>query len=55
VMLNNNKGLEKGLIVYNSLCVPSQKGGFFVCLQPQRYVSSVFSAVNATGVIPVPL
>ena len=37
------------------VCEPSQKGGFFVRLQPQKNTCLVSSAINATGVKGVPL
>lgn len=36
------------------LCVPSQYGAVFVCLQPQRYAILGSTRVNVTGVNPVP-
>ena len=36
------------------LWVPSQYGGFFVCLHAQRYAVPSLSAVNAIGVNAVP-
>jgi hypothetical protein len=36
-------------------CEPSQKGGFFVCLQLQSQTVAAFSNVNFMGAMPLPL
>jgi hypothetical protein len=36
------------------LCVPSQYGAVFVCLQPQRYTIFGSARENLTGANPVP-
>jgi hypothetical protein len=35
-------------------CVPSQKGGFFVCLHWHNATSFVSVSVNSSGSMPVP-